>query len=139
MKKWDCIITCGLYFNTYNFNNDGYFYVFYHSRDDVKESLDHAASLCQQLDNLNIPHDHQVARQYILRVKDIQRKIESSSSRFETRSPPLDIQEQAALLMRLQSFAESDIHYETEYLLTCPSVNLCNLVLILEQSNFNTN
>ena len=117
----------------------GIFMCLYHSRDDVKESLDHAASLCQQLDNLNIPHDHQVARQYILRVKDIQRKIESSSSRFETRSPPLDIQEQAALLMRSQSFTESDVHYETGYLLTCPSMNLCNLGLTLEQSNFNTN
>ena len=92
------------------------FLCLYYSRDDVKESLDHAASLCQQLDNLNIPHDHQVATQYILRVKDIQRKIESSSSRFETRSPPLDIQEQAALLMRLQPFAESDFHFDIEYL-----------------------
>ena len=117
----------------------GIFMCLYHSRDDVKESLDHAASLCQQLDNLNIPNDHQVARQYILRVKDIQRKIESSSSRFETRSPPLDIQEQAALLMRSQSFTESDVHYETGYPLTCPFMNLCNLVLTLEQSNFNTN
>ncbi len=70
------------------------------SRDDVKESLDHAASLCQQLDNLNIPQDHHVARQYMLKVKDIQRKIDATKTHFETRSPPRDIHTEASLLMR---------------------------------------
>ncbi len=66
--------------------------------------MEHAALLVEQLDALSEPRDHHVTRQYILKVKDIQRKLDASAARFQTWSPPRDTTPEAALLMRCALF-----------------------------------